>query len=84
LEIFITKSVEGTTRGVATDLAALRQDAARLAETISGLAQHQTQAAKHRFSEALGDVKDRSARTATDAQFVRRAARSRPVLSVIR
>ncbi len=44
----MTSDTEGATGDLAADLAALRQDVARLAETISGLVQHQTQAAGHR------------------------------------
>lgn len=64
----MTKTTEGTTGDLAADLSALRQDIARLAETISELVQHQTQAAGHRFSEAVGDVKDKIAGTAANAQ----------------
>ena len=64
----MTKSDEGTTGDLAADFAALRQDVARLADTISGLVQHQTQAAGHRVSEAVDGVKDRIAGTAADTQ----------------
>jgi len=55
-------------RDLAADLAALRNDVARLAETMSELVQHQTQAAGFRVSEVVGDAKDRIASTAADAR----------------
>ncbi len=61
----MTENAEGT---AGADLAALRQDVARLAETVSKLVQQQTQAAGHRVSEAVGDARDKIARTAADAQ----------------
>jgi ElaB/YqjD/DUF883 family membrane-anchored ribosome-binding protein len=64
----MTKITEGTTGDLAADLAALRQDVARLAETMSKVVQHQAQAAGHRVSEAVGDTKDRITSTAADAQ----------------
>src|SRR5580692_12865909 len=59
---------------LAADLAALRRDVARLAETISALVQQQTQAAGHRVSAAAGDARDRIASTAADAHERVRAA----------
>ena len=64
----MTKNSEGAAGDFATDLAALRQDIARLAETMSELVQHQTQAAGHRVSEAVGDAREKLASTAADAQ----------------
>jgi len=61
----MTENAEGT---AGADLAALRQDVARLAETVSKLVQHQTQAAGRRVSEAVGDARDKIASGATDAQ----------------
>ena len=55
----MTQNSEGTTGDLATDLAVLRQDVARLADTISGLVQHQTQAAGNRVSEAVNDAQNR-------------------------
>jgi len=52
----------------AADLAALRQDVARLTETMSDLVQHRTQAAGRRVFEAVGDARERLAGTAADAQ----------------
>ena len=57
----MSKNTEGD---VAADLAALRQDVARLAETIGKVLQHQTQAAGVGASEAVGDAKDKVADTA--------------------
>ena len=70
----MTKSTERTAGDLAADLAALRQDVARLTETMSTLVQHQTQAAGHRVSEAVDDVKVKIASTAADAQSRIRAA----------
>ncbi len=70
----MTKNAEDAARDFAADLAALRQDVARLAETMSGLVQHQTQAAGHRVFEAVGDAREKLASTAADAQKRVRAA----------
>jgi ElaB/YqjD/DUF883 family membrane-anchored ribosome-binding protein len=70
----MTRNAEGSAGDLATDLAALRQDVARLAETMSELVRHQTQAAGHRVSDAVGDARDKIASTATDAQDRVRAA----------
>jgi ElaB/YqjD/DUF883 family membrane-anchored ribosome-binding protein len=70
----MTKSTEDDSGDLATDLAAHRQDVARLAETMRKLVQHQTQAAGHRVSEAVGDVKDKIANTGAGAQNRVRAA----------
>jgi ElaB/YqjD/DUF883 family membrane-anchored ribosome-binding protein len=64
----MTTNAEGTAGDFAADLAALRQDVARLAETMSGLVQHQTQAAGHRVSAAVGDAREKIAGTAAGAQ----------------
>jgi ElaB/YqjD/DUF883 family membrane-anchored ribosome-binding protein len=70
----MTRSAEDTPPDLAADLAALRRDVARLAETLSALVQQQTQAAGHRVSEAVGGARDRIASTAADAQNRVRAA----------
>ncbi len=62
----MTTNAEGTAGDFAADLAALRQDVARLAETVSKLVQQQAQAAGQRFSEAVGDAREKIA--STDAQ----------------
>ena len=79
----MSKNTEGD---VAADLAALRQDVARLAETIGKVLQHQTQAAGVAASEAVGDAKDKVADTAAGRAIspARRAAKSRPASSAIR
>ena len=64
----MTENAEGTAGDFAADMAALRQDVARLAETVSKLLQQQTQAAGHRVSEAVGDAREKIAGTAADAQ----------------
>lgn len=87
----MSKSTEGTAGDFAADLAALRQDVARLTETMSTLVQHQTQAVGHRVSEAVDDVRVKIASTAADAQSRVRAAsgeieariKQNPVTSVL-
>jgi ElaB/YqjD/DUF883 family membrane-anchored ribosome-binding protein len=74
METFMATNVEGAAGDIAADLAALRQDVARLAEAIRELVQNQTLAAGHRVSEAVGDATDRIASTAVDAQNRVRAA----------
>jgi ElaB/YqjD/DUF883 family membrane-anchored ribosome-binding protein len=71
LELSMSKNTEGD---VTAELAAIREDVARLAETISKLLQHQTRGAGLGASEAVGDAKDRIASTAADAQNHARAA----------
>jgi ElaB/YqjD/DUF883 family membrane-anchored ribosome-binding protein len=74
LETSMIKSAEGAAGDLTADLAALRQDVARLAETMSELVQHKTGAAGLRASAAVGEVRDKIASTATDAQNRVRAA----------
>jgi ElaB/YqjD/DUF883 family membrane-anchored ribosome-binding protein len=74
METAMTENVKGAAGDVAENLAALRNDVARLAETMSELVQHQTQAAGHRVSEAVGDAKDKISSTAAVAQNRVRAA----------
>ena len=64
----MTKTVEGATGDLGADLARLRRDIAHLTETMSELVQHQTKAAGFRASTAFGDVRNRIASTAADAQ----------------
>ncbi len=64
----MTTNAEATAGDFATDLAALRQDIARLADTISTLVQHQKQAAGSRVFEAVGDAGGKLASTAAGAQ----------------
>jgi ElaB/YqjD/DUF883 family membrane-anchored ribosome-binding protein len=68
LEAAMTTNAEAAAGDFATDLAALRQDIAHLADTISTLVQHQKQAAGSRVFEAVGDAKDKLASTAAGAQ----------------
>lgn len=49
----MTEHAEGATGDLTADLAALRQDVARLAETIGKLVQHQTQ---DRVRAASGEI----------------------------
>ena len=78
------KNAEGTTGDLGEDLAALRQDIARLAETMKELAQQQTRAAGQRVSDALGDAKEKFASTAADAQARVRAASGEITASIER
>jgi ElaB/YqjD/DUF883 family membrane-anchored ribosome-binding protein len=80
----MTKTVEGADGDLAADLAALRQDVAHLAETMSELVQHQTKAAGFRASAAVGDARDKIASTAADAQNRVRAARGEIEASIER
>ena len=64
LEMSMSKNSEGD---VAADLAAIREDVARLAETISKLVQRETHAAG-------GDAKDKVADTVAEARSFSRAA----------
>lgn len=52
----MTKGDDAAIGDLAADLAALRQDIARLTDTVSGLAQRQTEAAGQRVSEAVNNV----------------------------
>jgi ElaB/YqjD/DUF883 family membrane-anchored ribosome-binding protein len=74
LETSMTKNAEEAAGDLNAELAALRRDIARLAETMRELMHHQTQAASLRVSEAVGDARERIASTATDAQNRVRAA----------
>ncbi len=74
LETSMTKNAEGAARDLTADVTALRQDVARLAETMSELVRDQTQAAAGRVSEAVGDARHKIASTAADAQNRVRAA----------
>ena len=64
----MTTSIEPTAGDFATDLAALRQDVARLAATMSELLRNQTRAAGHRVFEVVGDARDMLSGTAANAQ----------------
>jgi ElaB/YqjD/DUF883 family membrane-anchored ribosome-binding protein len=56
------------------DLAAIRQDLAHLAETISELVQNQTKVARVGVSDAVADARSKIANTAADTQNQVRAA----------
>ena len=64
----MTTNGEATADHLTADLAALRHDVARLAETMGDIAQRQVQSASHRVSEAAGDARDRLASSATEVQ----------------
>ena len=68
LETSMTRTAEDAGGDLTADLAALRQDVARLAETMSELVQHETKAVGIRASAAVGDARDKIASTAADAQ----------------
>jgi ElaB/YqjD/DUF883 family membrane-anchored ribosome-binding protein len=74
LEMSMSKNAEGAGGDVTADLAAIREDVARLADTISKLMQRQTQAAGLGVSEAVGDAGDRIGSAAADARNRARAA----------
>jgi ElaB/YqjD/DUF883 family membrane-anchored ribosome-binding protein len=74
LETSMTKNAEGVAGDITADLAALRGDVARLAQTMSDLVQHQTQTAGLGVSEAVGDTRDKIASAAADVQNRVRAA----------
>ena len=74
LETSMTRNAEGAAGDLTGDLAALRQDVAHLAATMSELVQHQTKAVGFRASAAVGDARDKIASTAADAQNRVRAA----------
>jgi ElaB/YqjD/DUF883 family membrane-anchored ribosome-binding protein len=84
LETSMTKNAEGAAGDLNADLAALREDVARLAETLSKLVQRQTHAAGLGVSDAVGDAKDTIASTAADARKHVRAARSEIEASIER
>lgn len=78
------KTAESAAGDVSADLAALRHDVARLAESMSKLVQQQTQAAGHRVSEVAGGAREKIASTAADAQHRVRAASSEIEASIQR
>ena len=64
----MTKTSEGTGADIAADMAALRQDIARLSDTIGALLQNQAQGAARHVSDAVDDAKSRIASTAADVK----------------
>jgi ElaB/YqjD/DUF883 family membrane-anchored ribosome-binding protein len=56
LEIPMTKNTEGAAGDLTADLAALRQDVARLAETASELVQHQVADAQENVRAVRGEI----------------------------
>jgi len=64
----MTKSSEGTSEDITADLAALRQDVARLSESISALMQNQAHGAAQHVTDAVEDAKARFASTAADVK----------------
>ncbi len=68
LESSLAKNTETAAGDLAAELAALRMDIARLAETICELKEQQTQAASLRAPGVFAGARDKIASTATDAQ----------------
>jgi len=64
----MTKSSQGFGEDMTADMAALREDVARLSETISALLQSQAQGAAHHVSDAVDDAKAKFASTAADVK----------------
>jgi len=64
----MSTSAEGTPVDFSTDLAALRQDVTRLTATMSGIVQHQKQAAGRRVYEVAEEAREKLANTAAGAQ----------------
>ena len=64
----MTKNVEETAGDLAAGFAALRDEVSKLAETMRALVQQQARAAGHHVSDAVGDVTDKIATSATDVQ----------------
>ena len=80
----MTQNAESATGDITADLAALREDVTRLAETLNGLVQHQTQAAGTHLSDAVSDARDKIASAAADAQERILAAKSEIEASIER
>jgi hypothetical protein len=66
LEAFVTKNAESAAGDLTADLAALRQDVARLTETIGKLVQHQAQTAGLGGTQHLGDAPEKKPSTDAD------------------
>jgi ElaB/YqjD/DUF883 family membrane-anchored ribosome-binding protein len=64
----MTKISEAAGGDVAADLAALRQDVARLAESMNALMQGQAQGAAQRVSDVVDDAKAKVASAAADVK----------------
>jgi ElaB/YqjD/DUF883 family membrane-anchored ribosome-binding protein len=64
----MTKSTIGAGEDINADLTALRQDVARLSESVSALLQSQAQGAARHVSDAVDDAKARFAGTAADVK----------------
>jgi ElaB/YqjD/DUF883 family membrane-anchored ribosome-binding protein len=56
LETLMTKNTEGAAGDLTADLAALRQDVGRLAETVSELVQHQMADAQENVRAVRGEI----------------------------
>ena len=80
----MTKTAEVADGDLSADLAALRRDVARLADTMGELVHHQTQAAGHRVSEAVGDAREKIVSAADDAKNGVRAASGEITASIER
>ncbi|WP_270934603.1 DUF883 family protein [Falsiroseomonas oryzae] len=64
----MTKTSEGTGEDIAADLVALREDVARLSESISALLQSQAQGVARHVASAIDDAKVKLATTTDDVK----------------
>ena len=64
----MTKSIEGTTEDAMAYLAALRQDIARLSESVSALLQNPAPGVAQHVSDAVEDAKAKFSSTAADVK----------------
>ena len=64
----MTSNTAGTSGEPDLDLAALKEDIARLTETIRGLVQHQARAAGSRVAEAVSEATDRARAASGDIE----------------
>ncbi|MCZ8147589.1 MAG: hypothetical protein O9325_07050 [Roseomonas sp.] len=70
----MTNNIQGASEDIAEDLAALRQDVARLSESIAALLQSQSQGAAQRVTDAVEDARAKLAGTAADVKSLANAA----------
>jgi ElaB/YqjD/DUF883 family membrane-anchored ribosome-binding protein len=64
----MTKTTEGTFEDTTAHLAALRQDIARLSESVSALLQNPASNVSQHISDAVDDAKTKISSTATDVK----------------
>lgn len=80
----MTRNVESAAEDLTADLAALRKDVGRLAETVGSLVEHQTKAAGRSVAETVGEARDKIQSAAVDAQAGVRAAGAEIATSIER